>query len=76
LYVTTGTGAPVLGDYARFDELQIDNLGFVAASISEKWHEKFDRLVLRYKPLRTWAGVLVNWTAPAPVAGPADEDDK
>ncbi len=74
LYVTTGTHVPVLGDYARFDEILLDDPAFTLASISEQWRSKFEKLVLRYKPLRTWAGLLIDWTA-APIPGGFGEDD-
>lgn len=75
LYVTTGSAAPVIGDVARFDNLLIDNLTFGSASISDQYRDRFERLVLRYKPLRTWAGVLIEWTTTPPAPGGFDEDD-
>jgi hypothetical protein len=75
LYVHEGTHVPVVGDVARFDQLQIDNLVFTVASISDKWRAKFEKIVLRYKPMSTWAGVLINWTPATPTPGPMEEDD-
>ncbi len=78
LYVT-GAAPPDVGDYARFDDLLIDfSIGppeFVAASISEQWRQKFEKMVLRFKPLRTWAVPIIEWTPVVPAAGPCDEDD-
>jgi hypothetical protein len=80
LYLADGTTPVDIGWYSRFDNLQIDYDGskeayFLVADIDQKWRAKFEKLVLRYKPVHCWAGVLVNWTTPTPTPGPFEEDD-
>jgi hypothetical protein len=75
LYVGDGTTPVDVGFYARFDNLRFGNPTFIVADISDQWRSKFEKLVLRYKPMRTWAGILVDWTHATPTPGPAEEDD-
>jgi hypothetical protein len=77
LYVTRVGTPPSVGDLARFDDLLIttNDYGYSMASISAYWRDRFEKLVLKYKPLRTWAAVLIDWIEPPAVPGPFREDD-
>lgn len=79
LYLT-GAAPPVVGDWARFDDLKIwsnliKEVHFTKASLPATLRQRFEKLVYRYKPVRTWAGVLINWTTSPGVPGPFVEDD-
>ncbi len=68
-------GSPAIGDVAIFDDLKIDAAAFTYANISQLEEYRFKKLCLRYKPVRAWLGLLINWTPYSPSPGAAEEDD-
>jgi uncharacterized protein YmfQ (DUF2313 family) len=64
LYLVDGFGAftVVTGDSAWFDDLRCEGLTIEVAEIPDEQRLNFRKAVLRYKPMRTWCGMLVDWT--------------
>jgi len=58
LYLVDGSGSVSEGDEAAFDNLIMDGVTFTPALIHEAHRLNFRKLILRMKPMCSWAGII------------------